>query len=153
MGRIEFDDLQWATRRYQATAAYGQSKLADLLMSRHLAVITKERGWPLLSTAAHPGYTRTNLQTSGRSLGRDRPRTSAGMFRLVPSQDATTGTEPLLYAAADPRAVQGEYYGPRWLLVGPTSIARPPRGARDPQLAASLWSIAEKLTGTSLPNG
>ncbi len=71
-GRIHFDDLQWE-RRYSANFAYAQSKLADLMMTLHLAAVAVERDWNLMSVAAHPGYTRTNLQTAGAALGRDKP--------------------------------------------------------------------------------
>lgn len=150
IGRIHFGDLQW-TRRYRPMPAYAQSKLADLLMSRHLAKVSRDRGWHLLSTAAHPGHTRTNLQTSGRSLGRDRRRRNAGLFRLVPSQGVVTGTEPLLYAATDPAAAQGGYYGPRWSMIGTTVDVRRPFSSRGVDLASSLWSVAQDLTGTALP--
>ena len=50
---------------------YGQAKLADLLLATRLAEIATERGWALRTIAAHPGYTRTNLQTAGANLGRD----------------------------------------------------------------------------------
>ncbi|NEE60386.1 SDR family NAD(P)-dependent oxidoreductase, partial [Streptomyces sp. SID8455] len=59
-GRIHFDDLQWERRRYSPNLSYAQSKLADLMLTRQLADIAAERGWNLLSTGAHPGYTRTN---------------------------------------------------------------------------------------------
>jgi NAD(P)-dependent dehydrogenase (short-subunit alcohol dehydrogenase family) len=72
-GRIHFGDLQWE-RRYSANFSYAQSKLADLMMTLHLAAVAVERDWTLMSVAAHPGYTRTNLQTAGASLGRDKPR-------------------------------------------------------------------------------
>src|SRR6202451_2529008 len=72
-GRIRFDDLEWE-RRYSANAAYSQSKLADLMMTLHLAAVAAERDWDLISVAAHPGFTRTNLQTAGASLGRDKPK-------------------------------------------------------------------------------
>ena len=111
-GRIHFDDLEWE-RRYSANFSYAQSKLADLMMSLHLAAIAAERDWNLMSVAAHPGFTRTNLQTAGASLGRDKPKRS--MFNSVhflPSQEVGPGTEPLLYAATSPSAVSGGYYGP-----------------------------------------
>src|ERR1700683_4430847 len=38
-GRIRFDDLQWQRRRYRPNLAYAQSKLADLMMARHLAAV------------------------------------------------------------------------------------------------------------------
>jgi NAD(P)-dependent dehydrogenase (short-subunit alcohol dehydrogenase family) len=149
-GRIHFDDLQW-TRRYRPWGAYGQSKLADMLMTRRLAALSQERGWGLLSTAAHPGFTRTNLQVSGPNLGRDRPR-SAAVWNIMPSQEPQTGAEPLLFAAADPAAGQDAYYGPggRMGMVGPTKRVPYPPSGRDPALATRLWEVAEELTGVRL---
>jgi NAD(P)-dependent dehydrogenase (short-subunit alcohol dehydrogenase family) len=152
-GRIHFDDLQWE-RRYRPMGAYAQSKLADLYLARHLAGVATERGWNLVSNAAHPGYTRTNLQTAGASLGRDKPaRPLFTRVPLVPSQAVEQGTEPLLYAATSPEAVNGGYYGPsRFMeLVGPTRTARLNRRMRDDATAARLWTEAERLTGTALP--
>ncbi len=105
MGRIRFDDLQ-GERRYSAWGAYGQSKLADLMIARHLAVIAVERGWSLRSLAAHPGFTRTNLQSAGPNLGRSRKSLSSwAMTALpVPSQEPSRGAEPMLFAATDPAA-------------------------------------------------
>ncbi len=154
IGRIRLDDLQWERRRYQTWLAYAQSKLADLLSARHLAAVATERGWRLASTAAHPGYTRTNLQTAGASLGQDKPRHAFGTrLSFLPTQEAEQGAEPLLFAAADPGAVNGGYYGPtgRFGLVGPTGPARLPGQARKPDLAARLWTTSEQLTGVALP--
>ena len=152
-GRIRFDDLQ-SGRRYSANSAYAQSKLADLMLTEHLAVLATGRGWKLLSTAAHPGFTLTNLQTAGPSLGRDTPRLTPMRIigRMLPSQQVDTGTEPLLYAATSADAANGGYYGPggRFGLVGPTVTVRPPRRARDEAAAARLWAEAERLTGVSL---
>jgi NAD(P)-dependent dehydrogenase (short-subunit alcohol dehydrogenase family) len=151
-GRIDFDDLQ-SRRGYRPSRAYSQSKLADLLMGLHLAAVAVDRDWPLLSTIAHPGYTRTNLQTAGRNLGRDTPLPPIRRT-LMPSQDAPQGSEPLLFAAADPAADQGAYYGPsRWGgLVGPTTRVAVPRSARNASLPERLWTAAETLTGVGLPD-
>ncbi len=152
-GRIHLDDLQWE-RRYRPNLAYAQSKLADLMMTRHLAAIATQRDWNLMSNAAHPGFTRTNLQTAGASLGRDKPRrTIYNSVHILPSQGVEPGTEPLLYAATSPEAVSGGYYGPggSFGLVGPTTIVRIPRNARDDAAAARLWAEAERLTGVALP--
>jgi NAD(P)-dependent dehydrogenase (short-subunit alcohol dehydrogenase family) len=154
VGRIRFDDLQWTRRRYSPTRAYAQSKLADLLLARHLAHVSQQRGWTLRSNAAHPGYTQTNLQTAGASLGRDTVhRSSIGNLPFVPSQQPAEGAEPMLFAAADPSAVEDGYYGPtgRFGLVGPTGPVRLSRRMRDDAAAARLWAVAQDLTGTSLP--
>jgi NAD(P)-dependent dehydrogenase (short-subunit alcohol dehydrogenase family) len=156
-GRIRLGDLQWKRGRYSPNLAYAQSKLADLMMTLRLADLAGQNGWNLMSNGPHPGFTRTNLQTAGASLGRDKPkRTPFNVsFNPLPSQGVEQGTEPLLYAAADPGAVSGGYYGPsRWFgLVGPTTTVRPPHRARDAATAARLWSEAEHLTGVTLPAG
>lgn len=154
-GRIRFQDLQWQ-RRYSPTFSYAQSKLADLMFTQHLAAVAARRSWNLMSTGAHPGYTRTNLQITGPNLGRDKPTRLYALLTatgLVPSQGVEQGAEPLLYAATSPEAIAGGYYGPseRFGLVGPTITARPPRRALDPATNTRLWAEAERLTGVFLP--
>jgi NAD(P)-dependent dehydrogenase (short-subunit alcohol dehydrogenase family) len=148
-GRIHLNDLSGGRRRYVPFREYSQAKLANYLMAARLATIADERGWALKSVAAHPGYTRTNLQTAGANLGRDRQRTPS---RRAPfwTQDVASGSEPLLVAIADPGAENGEYYGPRNWVVGPARRVPPPITARFSD-AEALWDAAEKLTGTSLP--
>ena len=152
-GKINFDDLNW-TRKYRSAAAYSQSKLADLMLSRRLADVALERGWDLISNAAHPGFTNTNLQTAGASLGQEKP-TNAWFTRLglLPSQEPQQGAEPMLYAATSPEAINKGYYGPsgRFGLVGPTGVAGLNRRMRNDEVARKLWDAAEELTGTKLP--
>lgn len=149
-GRIGFDDLDWERRPYRAWAAYSQSKLADLHLARHLAHLAERRGWTLVSNAAHPGFTRTNLQVTGPSMGRERQVTwSPGS--IVPSMAPPEGTGSILLAAADPAATSGAYYGPRYGLVGEPGAARLSRRMRDDATAARLWSVAEETTSTAVP--
>jgi NAD(P)-dependent dehydrogenase (short-subunit alcohol dehydrogenase family) len=151
-GRIHFDDLEW-THHYRPSSAYAQSKLADLLFTLRLAEIAREREWPLMSNAAHPGYTRTNLMTAGASLGRSKPRRGwVNRAAHFVSQGVEQGAEPLLYGATSPDALSGVYYGPSRVIVGPTTIASPPRSARDREVAERLFTLAEELTGVSLPD-
>lgn len=150
-GKIHFHDLQRA-RGYVPFLAYGQSKLADMLFGMRLAQLATDRGWSLISTIAHPGFTRTNLQTAGANLGRSNPKSPSD--RAFPlTQEVEQGAEPLLFAASDPGARQGAYYGPsqRGGLVGPTKKARLPRSSRGADLPASLWAVAEELTSTAPP--
>ena len=76
-----------------------------------------------------------------------------GLSVLLPSQVVVRGVEPLLFAAADPAAVNGGYYGPsgRFGLVGPTGPATIVKRARDTELGRRLWDEAERLTGVALP--
>ncbi|MFE4678368.1 SDR family oxidoreductase [Streptomyces sp. NPDC056723] len=149
--RIDFDDLQSA-RSYSPTRAYAQSKLADMLMMVHLAELATQRGWPLLSAGAHPGYTRTNLMTSGPTVNGGQPGLMESiLYKIVPSQGPQQGAEPLLFAATSPTANAGDYYGPRWGMVGPAKPVALPRPGRDKSAAARLWTEAERLTDVSVP--
>ena len=62
-GRLRFDDLQ-AVRGYAPFTAYNQSKLAVLMFALELQRRSDAHGWGLTSTAAHPGFARTNLMTT-----------------------------------------------------------------------------------------
>ena len=148
-GRIRFDDLQWR-RSYSPNRGYAQSKLADMMMARHLAVVADERGWPLLSTVAHPGWTLSHAQAAAAAQP---DRLPAQRRSILPTQGVEAGAEPLLFAATSPDARQGTYYGPsrRLGLVGPTKVTQIPRSARSLAAAARLWAVAEELTRTHLP--
>ncbi len=62
-GRINFDDLN-GKRSYGRWTAYGQSKLANLLFAEELQRRLSRAGSTTISVAAHPGFARTELQTS-----------------------------------------------------------------------------------------
>lgn len=59
MGNINFDDLNWEKRKYSAWKSYGDSKIANLYFTFELA---KQLNKQVLITAAHPGWTATDLQ-------------------------------------------------------------------------------------------
>jgi NAD(P)-dependent dehydrogenase (short-subunit alcohol dehydrogenase family) len=154
-GRINFDDLQ-SERKYGAWRAYGQSKLADLLFALELQRRSVANGWGVTSNAAHPGSTHTNLQSTGRNLGKDSQGNGMiGFFMHFPgvSQMPAQGALPTLYAATSPDAVGSGYYGPDGFqeMNGLPAPARFPKRALDEQDAARLWDVAEQLTEVSYP--
>ena len=67
-GTIHLDDLNFETRRYDPTDAYGQSKLANLMFALELHRRLISRGSKATAYGAHPGYAATNLQSSGVGL-------------------------------------------------------------------------------------
>ncbi|WP_035805149.1 SDR family oxidoreductase [Kitasatospora mediocidica] len=154
-GRIDFGNLN-AERRYSAWDAYSRSKLADLMFALELDRRSARHGWGILSTAAHPGFTRTNLTRNGPALGK-----APGAFNLnewstrVPGvfQEPAFGALPSLVAATSARAVGGGYYGPDGLggLTGLPTTARIPFQARNASTAARLWAVSEQLTAVSFP--
>jgi NAD(P)-dependent dehydrogenase (short-subunit alcohol dehydrogenase family) len=144
---IDFSDLQ-GQRAYSAWKAYGQSKLAMLLFALELQRRSDAAGWNVAGLAAHPGFARTGLFASGPggllSLASD---FAAPFF----GQSAADGARPILFAATNPNAKPGGYYGPGGLgeLRGPPSQALIMPQARDAARAARLWDVSETLTGVS----
>lgn len=65
MGRINFDDLQGA-KRYNAQAAYNQSKLANVIFTYQLA--RRLEGTGVTANVLHPGVVRTNFGRSDPPL-------------------------------------------------------------------------------------
>ena len=145
-GKIEFDNLQ-SERLYKPMfQAYAQSKLADLIFSQELQRRLKAVGSPILSVAAHPGYAVTNLQAGHLGLGMKLVITTMKPFL---SQDAAHGALPTLYAAVDPDAAAGGYYGPDGFgeLKGYPTAVPVPKSALDTAVAKQLWFESERLTG------
>jgi NAD(P)-dependent dehydrogenase (short-subunit alcohol dehydrogenase family) len=150
LGRINFDDLQ-CERHYRPTASYAQSKLASLLFARELHMRSQHHGWGILSMAAHPGITHTNLQSAGPRMGRNPTRDplSIRLSKLLPLwQEIPQGALPTLYAATSPEAKGGGYYGPDgpFELRGMPAPAKVPPRAANEQTAVRLWQVSEQLT-------
>lgn len=149
MGRIVIDDLNWERRRYQAWAAYGQSKLANLLFTLELQRRLTAAASTVRALAAHPGYAATNLQSHTGN-----PLTSMMMAianRTVAQSDAW-GALPTLYAATQDLP-GGSYVGPdgfRETRGYPTLVGRS-AAADDLDSASALWAASERLTATTFP--
>lgn len=158
-GKIHFDDPQFE-RSYAAMAAYGQSKLAVLMFALELDRRSRAAGWNIVSNAAHPGLTKTNLQIAGPSHGREKPalmeRLYKASWRFTPFlwQEIDEGILPALYAAASPDAQGGAFYGPRGVFEaagGGVAPARVPARARNEDDCRRLWELSERLTGVRYP--
>ncbi|WP_243319485.1 oxidoreductase [Geothrix sp. SG200] len=148
MGRIYADDLDFE-RGYRAWAAYGQSKLANLLFAFELQRRLEAAGATTRSLAAHPGWARTELQ---RHAGWIRWLRTVGLEALL-SQDAFGGAQPLLRAATDPEAEGGAYYGPSGFqeMKGAPVPVRSDARSRDEGLQRWMWRLSERRTGVVYP--
>jgi NAD(P)-dependent dehydrogenase (short-subunit alcohol dehydrogenase family) len=148
MGRMSLDDLQ-SERGYRSWAAYGQSKLANLLFTMELQRRADSAGAPLVSVAAHPGWSATNLVVAGPGSGRPRWLSTVmdAANRFV-AQSAEAGAWPTLFAATDPGVRGAEFFGPGSLGGTRGLPARTVAGAPayDPDLAAQLWQRSAELT-------
>lgn len=144
-GKIDFANLQSERRYSPMWQAYSQSKLADSVFALELQRRLTAIGYPIISTAAHPGYAITNLQVTGPGEGSWMMRMSA---RLLRPQDAAHGALPTLFAAVAPEAQPGGYYGPDGFqeLKGDPAPATIATKAKDLSTARRLWAQSERLT-------
>ena len=103
-------------------------------------------GSDVLSVAAHPGYSATNLQFAATPSRMER------IGSLVP--EPGRGPECRERRPADPLCGHGGH--PRGSFVGPDgfqemrgkpTLVTPTKAARDEQVAARLWDVSEELTG------
>lgn len=149
-GYIEFDDLDWTRRPYKAMAAYGQSKLANLLFTSELQRRLSEKSSPVIATAAHPGLATTNLFKAGDG-NRLRAAVSRTFIGLI-GQNEQEGARPTLRAAvAD---IPGDsFVGPKSLFEvrGAPGFASRAPGAKNAEVARRLWTVSEELTEVTFP--
>jgi NAD(P)-dependent dehydrogenase (short-subunit alcohol dehydrogenase family) len=155
-GRLNFDDLQ-SKKHYKPMEAYGQSKLADLMLAFELGRRLRTAGPPisgLMSVAAHPGVANTNLFQVGEFSAVERVvRRGFGVAIGALLSSEAEGAVPTLFAATSPDVVDGGYYGPQGLLEmrgGDVGLAKVAPQALDQAAAARLWCECERLTGISL---
>lgn len=151
IGKMQFDDLHFE-RGYKPWAAYGQSKLANLLFTYELQKRLNQGGDSTLAVAAHPGWAQTELQRNSFQNGLG--KMLYGCFARFLSHDAHHGALPLLRAALDPAVQGGDYFGPSGCMefIGaPVKVASNDRShaIADQQ---RLWQVSEKLTGVSFPH-
>ncbi len=148
-GELDLTDLNWERREYRPFAAYGATKLANLLFLAELQRRLTAAGSTLRATGAHPGSTATSITANTGS----RWKTWVGSWghKLV-GMPAWKGALTTLYAAT--MDVPGNtFIGPGGFLEmsgWPTSVGRS-QAASDPDLAKELWLRSEELTGVRFP--
>ena len=152
-GRIRLGDLN-AEHGYSPWGAYAQSKLADLMLAFELQRRLDAAGEAVLSVAAHPGLSATNL--SKDLVGDSSVKAAlANVLGSVVGQAAWKGALPTLVAATASTVRPGDYVGPG----GPGEVwglpdrAKASAHARDEATAAALWAACERLTGETMPLG
>ena len=148
-GKSHFDDLQ-LDQGYAPRKAYQQSKMANAIFGIELDRRLRAAGSPVLSVLAHPGYSDTNLQSTG-------PTGVAALVMRVGNkllaQSAERGALPQLEAATAPEVEGGQFYGPQGFqeFRGDPGLVKAVPAAHDPETARRLWTVSEELTGVRYP--
>ena len=145
---IDFDDLQ-SERRYDPFAAYGRSKLANLLFTYALHRRLTAKHEATIAVAAHPGSSRTELLRSSPAW----LRISSAVLGPLIFQSPRMGALPTLRAATDPTVRGGQYYGPGGFAEqrGYPKCVKSSAQSHDQELQRRLWMVSEELTGISYP--
>jgi NAD(P)-dependent dehydrogenase (short-subunit alcohol dehydrogenase family) len=142
-GAINFDEIM-LDQSYTPSKAYAQSKLANLMFALELDKRLQAAGMSAISLACHPGYTSTNLITTGPT-GPLRL-----LYRIVTpliAQSGPAGALPTVLCAAGLEVKRGGYYGPQGMggLRGRVSDAVVSEAAQDPDVQKRLWDVSATL--------
>lgn len=132
---LDFHDLQWKARPFQAMKVYGASKLCNIYFARELA--RRLEGSGVTVNALHPGWVGTGLGANNGMLGK------VITFLQKPfARSPRKGAESSIYVATSPtlEGVSGNYYFN-------CREHRPSRAACDAAAAKQLWVESEKLCG------
>ncbi len=146
-GKINFKDLM-SEKSYSSTMAYCQSKLANIIFAMDLDRRLKEKNSKVEAFACHPGYSATNLQSTGPA------GILNGVYKVlnaVVAQSMYKGAIPTVLCAAGKEAKAGGYYGPQGIAEGRgrVSDAQVAPSALDEQVAERLWKESEKYVDLS----
>jgi len=143
LGKLNFDDIM-NEKSYDSTKVYAQSKLANLMYALELDRRLKAKDSSVVCIACHPGYSNTNLQSTG----------PVGLFKFMykytnrfMSQPSENGAIPTVLAAAGDEAIAGAYYGPQSMAEtrGHVSDAKVAKHAQDTTDSQRLWKMTEDI--------
>ncbi len=139
---VDLVDPNFLERRYDKFVAYGQSKAGNVLMTVELQRRHADNG--IHAFAVHPGVCATGLS---RHMSRDdfaeMKRMSAGKpgllanLKSIPAAAATS-----VWAASAPGLTSESA-----LYLSDCRVGRAAEHAVDPETAAALWELSEKLVG------
>jgi NAD(P)-dependent dehydrogenase (short-subunit alcohol dehydrogenase family) len=134
VGGIDFDDPMFDKRSYGGFAAYGQSKLANILFTRELA--RKLEGKNVTANSLHPGVIASGFGRNNKGVFGFIMRNLAGPF--LGSEE--NGAKTSVYLATSPDAE-----GKTGLYWKSSREARPTRAGQDDEAAKRLWKLSEEL--------
>jgi len=144
-GRLDLDDLDYERRRYDPSAAYARSKLANLLFAYELQHRLSAAASPVRSLAAHPGLSQSNLMRQAADT--TRLRLTAFVQRHL-GQPTDLGALPVLFAASA-ELPGGSYTGPDgfYQLRGQPMLVDSSTASKNRDTATRLWELSQHLTG------
>ncbi len=135
-GTIQKNDLQSKRGLFRGLAAYGQSKLANVLFTRELA--RRLAGTGVTATCMHPGLVTTGLTRNNGIIF----KIGMPLTRLAGFRSAEKGAETIVWLAHIPNVEDfaGEYLYDQRVIASSAE-------SKDEEIARWLWQASEELTG------
>jgi NAD(P)-dependent dehydrogenase (short-subunit alcohol dehydrogenase family) len=139
---IDFDNFR-LEKPYNNWREYGQSKLADIIFALEFEKRLKANNYKTISLAAHPGFSKTDLQKN----------MDKAMLDSLELMTAKEGAQPTLAACLHPEAKGGQYWGPDGHneQKGKPALAKIDAAALNSALNAKLWDWAKEVTNANFP--
>ena len=132
---LDFDDLQ-SDHNYRGFAAYGRSKLCNILFTRELA--RRLQGTGVTANCLHPGFVASRFGDDNGGLFRIGIGIAKRLLAISPEDGAATS----IYLASAP-----EVEGRTGLYFDKSKPATPSAAARDDTAAQELWLRSAGLAG------
>jgi NAD(P)-dependent dehydrogenase (short-subunit alcohol dehydrogenase family) len=139
---IDFDNFR-LEKPYNNWREYSQSKVADLIFTLEFEKRLKANNNKTISLAAHPGFSKTDLQKN----------MDKAMLDSLELMTAKEGAQPTLAACLHPEAKGGQYWGPNGHneQKGKPALAKIDAAALNEELNAKLWDWAKETTKANFP--
>ncbi|MEM9820066.1 MAG: SDR family oxidoreductase [Bacteroidota bacterium] len=135
---IDFEDLNWESRRFNGIKAYGESKQANIMTANEIARRYGAKG--VFAHSIHPGPVRTNIYRNGNIRGYKLWVTKLA-YALVGISLAEGAATPT-FLATSPEAIQTN--GKYWIK---SKIAKTHLPKNEAAVAKKLWEVSAQLTG------
>jgi NAD(P)-dependent dehydrogenase (short-subunit alcohol dehydrogenase family) len=132
---MRWDDLEFKKTEYSSFAAYGQSKLANILFTRELA--RRLEGTQVTANCLHPGVVATGFGSTDGGVMSVVMKV-ASPFLITPEKGARTSI--FLASSPDVQGVSGKYFDK-------CKEKRPSPEALVAGAPERLWAISEEKTG------
>lgn len=144
--KIHFDDLN-CEKDDDPDAAYGQSKLANLMFADELDRRLKASGKKIKALAVHPGG-------SDSGLFDEMSRLKYYFFKILSPfilNSSSSAARPSIFAALSSEVRGGEYFGPQGFneFKGRVGVAKRSDYSKREDVASRLWKLSEEMTGQS----
>lgn len=150
--KLHLDDMHLRTGKWTVMGSYARSKLAVMLWGLELDRRLREANSPVVTQLTHPGWVASNLSNVS-----DKPVLAAAdrvvrRVANVVANDIDAGAAATLYCISEP-VPPGSYigYDGPFGLSGPLVMLGRTALAGDYDVAAKVFTFAEKETGTTLP--